>query len=154
MKEFTIYVMVGIPGSGKSTWIKKNLGENFPVVSRDLIREDLGYAEKDEKILGTREQEETVTKLQNRKIRWFLGRGISFAIDDTNLGKYLSGLIETLRKSPKKPKIIGVIIRTPLSVASKRRPGIPFFVLSRMKKNQLSLDLSLFDKVIFSKGIN
>lgn len=108
---------------------------------------------KGEKILGTREQEEAVTKIQNRKIKWFLDRGISFAIDDTNLGKYLSGLIETLRESPKNPKIIGVVIRTPLFIASKRRPGIPFSVLSGMKKNQISLDLSLFDKVIFSKGV-
>lgn len=154
MKEFTIYIMIGIPGSGKSTWIKKNLGEKFPVVSRDLIREDLGYAEKDEKILGTREQEEIVTKIQYKKIMWFLKRGISFVIDDTNLGKYLPGLIETLRKSPKNPKIIGVSIKTPLSVASKRRPGIPFSILSKMRKNQISLDLSLFDKVIFSKGVN
>lgn len=153
MRTFTIYVMVGVPGSGKSTWIKKNLGENFPVVSRDLIREDLGYAAKGEKILGTREQEEAVTKIQNRKIKWFLNRGISFAIDDTNLGKYLSELIETLRESSKKPKIIGVIMKTPLFIASKRRPGIPFSVLSGMKKNQISLDLSLFDKVIFSKGV-
>ena len=153
MRTFTIYVMIGVPGSGKSTWIKKNLGEKFPVVSRDLIREDLGYAAKGEKILGTREQEEAVTKIQTRKIRWFLDRGISFAIDDTNLGKYLSGLIKTLRESPKKPKIIGVIMKTPLSIASKRRPGISFSVLSGMKKNQISLDLSLFDKVIFSRGV-
>lgn len=33
-----IYVMVGLPGSGKSTWIKNNLnGENFVLVSSDDI---------------------------------------------------------------------------------------------------------------------
>ena len=37
-----IYIMIGCPGSGKSTLIKRNLVEDFPVVSRDIIREELG----------------------------------------------------------------------------------------------------------------
>ena len=36
-----VWIMFGIPGSGKSTWIKKNK-PNLPVVSRDLIREKFG----------------------------------------------------------------------------------------------------------------
>lgn len=152
MRRFTIYVMIGIPGAGKSTWIKKNLGEKFPIISRDLIREELGYCKEGEKFLGTPEQEETVTKIQYSKIDWFLKRGISFAIDDTNLGKYLPSLILTLRQSPKNPHIVGVIVKTPYIIASRRRPTIPAQVLSRMERNLGKLDTSLFDKVIFQEG--
>lgn len=152
MKKFTIYVMVGIPGSGKSTWVKNNLGKNFPVVSRDLIREELGFCQEGEKIVGTREQEEKVTKRQIKMIDWYLKRNISFAIDDTNLGRYLPNLIETLRKSPDSPEIVGVILNTPVHKATKRRPTIPVDVLVKMKRNQNNLDFSLFDKIITSKG--
>lgn len=34
----TLYVMCGIPGSGKSTWVKNNLTENDKHISRDEIR--------------------------------------------------------------------------------------------------------------------
>lgn len=30
----TVYVMIGVAGSGKSTWIKDNLGPMFPIVSK------------------------------------------------------------------------------------------------------------------------
>ena len=144
--------MVGIPGSGKSTWVKQNLGKKFPVVSRDLIREELGYCQEGEKMVGTKEQEEKVTKRQMKMIDWYLKRNISFAIDDTNLGKYLPNLIKTLRSSSGNPEIIGVILNTPLQEATKRRPTIPVEVLEKMAKNQRSLDTSIFDRVITSKG--
>lgn len=33
-----LFLMCGIPGSGKSTWLQKNCGENDIIVSRDAIR--------------------------------------------------------------------------------------------------------------------
>lgn len=33
-----LFLMCGIPGSGKSTWLQKNCGENDVIVSRDAIR--------------------------------------------------------------------------------------------------------------------
>ena len=41
-----VYLMCGIPGAGKDTWIKQNLGD-LPVVSLDAIREDLDIDFKD-----------------------------------------------------------------------------------------------------------
>lgn len=37
-----VYIMCGIPGSGKSTWISNNLDENIKIISRDIIRYKLG----------------------------------------------------------------------------------------------------------------
>jgi predicted kinase len=33
-----LYLMCGIPGSGKSTWIKQNKIESDAVISRDVVR--------------------------------------------------------------------------------------------------------------------
>jgi len=38
MKKLTVTLMCGIPGSGKSTWIKNNKKSNVDVVSLDEIR--------------------------------------------------------------------------------------------------------------------
>ena len=36
-RDFQLYVLVGVPGSGKSTWAEQHLREK-PIVSRDAIR--------------------------------------------------------------------------------------------------------------------
>lgn len=38
MKLKKVYLMSGVPGSGKSTWIKNQLTENDSWISRDIIR--------------------------------------------------------------------------------------------------------------------
>ena len=35
--------MVGLPGSGKSTWIKNNLSPDIEIISRDIIRNRMGF---------------------------------------------------------------------------------------------------------------
>ncbi len=41
-KQSKCYLLVGLPGSGKSTWCEKN-HPDLPIVSRDIIRYKLGY---------------------------------------------------------------------------------------------------------------
>lgn len=38
MNEKTLWIMCGVPGSGKSTWLRQNAFENSVVISRDAIR--------------------------------------------------------------------------------------------------------------------
>ena len=65
-----IYVMCGIPGSGKSTWIKNNLPKDILIISRDLIRATIGISESPEhKAVCTSTEEVLVTKLENEAIK-------------------------------------------------------------------------------------
>lgn len=60
-----VYIMIGCPGAGKSTWIKKNLEPGIKVV---LIRYKLGLTSSpDEKYLGTREEENRVSYFRGEK---------------------------------------------------------------------------------------
>lgn len=38
MKQKNLVILAGIPGAGKSTWVKQHLGENDVYVSRDEVR--------------------------------------------------------------------------------------------------------------------
>lgn len=82
-----IYVMIGIAGSGKTTWIKHNLSSNFVIVSRDIIREELGYTKHGEKARLNGKQEEVVSKKFIEKAMNALENGKSIVIDNLNLKK-------------------------------------------------------------------
>lgn len=44
MENKIVYMMVGIPGSGKSTWIRQNRGNDWVVISPDQVLEErYGY---------------------------------------------------------------------------------------------------------------
>ena len=64
-RRLVVYVMCGIPGSGKSTWCKQNYPD-LPVVSRDIIRAELGYTKdaQDKAVLAP-ELESIVTLTEN-----------------------------------------------------------------------------------------
>jgi len=150
-KKPEVYVMMGPAGSGKSSWIEKNLGHNFPVVSKDQIRKDLGIMNSEKKAIGTDEEEGFVNKIQDQKIDEFLRKRIDFAIDNINLGKSLENLVRKLRKY--NVEIIGVKLETPLNVILRRRPEIPRGVLLRMYDDAKKVDLSVFDRIIKIKGV-
>ena len=127
----TVYLMFGIPGSGKSTWIKKNLPNDIPIVSRDIIRAELGLTSSaDEKAVCSREDEELVTKREYALIRRLAKSGKDFVIDDTNTGRYRKNMIELLRSYGLYIKIIR--LNTDLDTCIKRRTGqIPSDVLRK-----------------------
>ena len=64
----TAWIMLGVAGSGKSTWIKENLGNGILVISKDQIREELGIINSTRKAIGNREQEEEVTRIQKERM--------------------------------------------------------------------------------------
>ena len=118
--DFKVYVMVGIPGSGKSTYVKNKLTD-LPMISRDLIRIELGMCKEGEKYKGSREEERMVTAYQNALIKYYCATKQSFVIDDTNTGRFRPQLIEKLRDNG--ATIVFVRVNTPLEVCIQRREG-------------------------------
>lgn len=145
-----IYIMCGIPGSGKSTWIKNNLPEDILVISRDLIRATIGISESPEhKALGSKSQEDLVTELENEAIKNACYQFKSFVIDDINTGKYRKNLIELLRKCAPTAELIGVNIKTPVEKCIERRKDqIKPAILQRIGDRIVYIQASEADKVL------
>lgn len=81
-----VYVMLGIAGSGKSTWIQENHPE-LPVISRDIIREELGYVKHGEKAKLGKKEESKVSEVFMEKAVEHLENGHDIIIDNLNLTK-------------------------------------------------------------------
>lgn len=119
----TVYILCGMPGAGKSTFCKNNL-PNCKVVSRDLVRVELGYTPSvDDKYVGTRYQEQQVTIRENELIKEYLEAGYDIVLDNMNGGPYLKGNIEYIKSIAPEAKIFGCNIVTPLKKCIERRNG-------------------------------
>ena len=140
------WIMLGVAGSGKSTWIKNNLGNGILVISKDGIREELGIINGTKKAIGNKEQEGEVTKIQKMRMEKAMLQGIPFVLDNTNLGKDLGGIVAELKR--RGYKVVGVKINTPIETCIKRRPEIPKDILINMDRKLRELNLSIFDKII------
>ncbi|HCS54001.1 AAA family ATPase [Rubinisphaera sp.] len=74
----TVTLMVGLPGSGKDTWLARNRN-NLPVISLDVIRYELDVDPAD--------NQGQVAQLARERCREFLRQGTSFAFNATNTMK-------------------------------------------------------------------
>lgn len=117
-----VYILCGIPGSGKSTWCK-TLHPGLPVVSRDILRAEQGYTtDPDHKKICTPDQERRITDIEYSLIEKYCEEGTSFIVDDMNITPFWRDyLISTLRSY--NVYIIGVNFDTPLETCIERRKG-------------------------------
>ena len=99
-KKLEVVVMIGPSGSGKSTYANKNyVSKGYTMISRDIIRWELGFCEEGEKFLGTPEQEDVVTFSLENKLIDCINRGKNVVIDNTHLKKKYRDRIHDLLKT-------------------------------------------------------
>lgn len=95
------WVFIGLPGSGKSTEANKLLmGTRYPkvIISRDIIRAELGYCKLGDKVVLSKEQENEVSKAFNQKMIDSAKKGYDIILDNINLKReYRDAYKETLR---------------------------------------------------------
>ena len=160
-KGSIVYLLVGLPGSGKSTWSKK-YHPNLPIVFRDIIRYKLGYTSgPNEKAMLSNYQENKITRKEYKIIEKYLKTGqdndfytsnvlsVKFIIDDTNLRRiYREPLINLLHKF--NAYVIGVNFQTPLKVCIERRKDqIPKEALINLSNVIDKLKNNEVDKIIY-----
>lgn len=147
-KTSKVYIMIGLPGSGKSTWIKDNLDKDIEIISKDNIRKELGIMDEDQvKKIGDKEQEKEVKKIHNERFENALKEGKDIVLDNTNIGKTLTYILQKCHQY--KATSIGVNIKTPKEVCMKRRENcIPKKVYDDMDKELKWLTKEDCDKII------
>jgi predicted kinase len=75
-----VILMSGLPGGGKSTWVKQNAGD-VPIVRMDDIREELGVDPSDDR------QKDTILRISRERAIELLRKKTPFVWDQTNLTK-------------------------------------------------------------------
>lgn len=149
MGKINVYVMIGLPGAGKDTWIQNNLPECKCIACRDDIRIELGLCNPGEKMAGTPEQENLVTGIFNAKLRAYAESGQDIVINNINLKRWHRN---EYKKTLKYFDVnwIYVVVKAPsIEDNIKRRAGqIPADVLYRMQASYQPPTPDEYDEII------
>ena len=151
-KKINVYVMIGLPGAGKDTWIANNLPDTHKVVCRDDIRAELGLCNVGEKIVASPKQENLVTSIFNTKLKEYARAGEDIAINNINLRRrYRLDYKKTLADFD--VKWIYVVVEAPdLDTNKERRKGqIPPEVFDRMVASYEEPTPDEYDEIIYAK---
>lgn len=98
----TVVMMIGLPGSGKNTYIDEKYAKDdtksWVILSRDDIRYELGFCGKDEKVVLSPENEGIVTEVFNERLINAVKENKSVVINNINLKrKYREAYKELLK---------------------------------------------------------
>jgi predicted kinase len=145
----TVYVMIGLPGSGKNTWINNNLGRNVKQVSRDDIRIELNMCDNDEKVVGTREQEQLVTQIFNKRLVNYVRNGFDVVINNINLKRRYRDDYKRLLSQFNVQWVYVVVMAPSIQDNIARRNGqIPKDILLKMHNDFIMPSEDEYDDII------
>ena len=129
-----LYIVMGTPGSGKSTWIQNHLDEHIVWVSRDDVR--FSMVAEDEEYFS---KEKEVFKEFVKRINENLNNGLDVFADATHLNKASRNKILRAINTKVKPEIDVIWIKTSLDNCFSRndnrlgtRSYVPKDVIRRM----------------------
>lgn len=126
--KFEVILMSAIPGSGKDTYIKKNFS-NYPVISLDAIREELGVKPTNKTGNGQ------VIQLAKERAKEFMRKHQSFVWNATNITTQMRGqLIDLFESYGGKVRIVYVEVpyKTLIQQNNNRDAVVPQAVIERM----------------------
>ncbi len=124
----TVTVMSGLPGAGKDTWIAKHRPDH-PVVSLDIIRDELGVSPTD--------NQGTVIQAAQERAREYLRAGTDFVWNATNVTRLnRSKVLRLLRDYGARIEIVYVEVSpTQLRRQNRDRPdAVPEAVLDHLAR--------------------
>lgn len=155
MNNIRFIMLVGLPGSGKSTWAKNYAAEHneFKIISSDKIREEL-YPNLDYCNIDNNK----VFKLTDEKVMQELKVGNSVIYDATNLSKLRRNILMEIRS--KFPDVTITIrffneeIETCLKRDSEREACVGVNSILRLAKSYTSFYIEVLDKLVDTIEIN
>jgi predicted kinase len=128
-----ILILIGIPGSGKSTWAKDYVkyNDNWIRVNRDDFREMLKTAQVCENKI-----EDMITELVNQTIENALMKRLNVIVDNTNLKvKYINDIIEKFKYSADIDyRVFDVSIDKAIERDNNREKKVGSLVINKMNK--------------------
>lgn len=132
-----LYLMCGIPGSGKSTWIKQNKIESDAVISRDVVRFSLV---KEHEEYFSKETEVFYTFID--QINEAIDKGVlTIFVDATHINENSRNKVLDLLHLSDEVKVTPVFIKEDLATCLSRndlregRANVPSKVIAQMHKN-------------------
>lgn len=142
-RQPTFTMLVGLPRSGKSTWITENPDAGV-VVSNDWIREE---------ILGTHYSDKAnaiIWSIADATLRIVLGQGKDAVLDGVNLTKFTRSFYIKLAREYG-ARILMVVFETPVEVCLKRNVDkkLPDDVLSKMSESYQPPTMDEYDYIDF-----
>ena len=151
----TVYVLIGLPGAGKNTWIERYLEENgledTVILSRDDIRSELGFCNDGDKVVLSPDKENEVSAVFNERFVKALNEDKDVILNNVNLKKRYrddfkrlagNGLIDWQYVYIEAPTIEDNI---------KRRPTFDPEVLMSMRETLEWPQPDEYDKLLISK---
>lgn len=129
-----VIILIGLPGSGKSTWAKKYLSNNPDTIR--VNRDDFRLMLKNQQLCENK-VENLITKLQDNSILSALNSGFNVIVDNTNCKlKYIEHTLELVKhKADVEFLLLDVGVKKAKEQNSKRENPVPDSVIDKMDKD-------------------